>query len=56
MVEDDRKVLGLVSRAELLREYLRSDAAIQGEIVSKVLGRVFSLEPDTVLVRSGTGS
>ena len=55
VVDDDRKVLGLVTRAQLLREYLRSDAAIHDEIVGTVLDRIFSLEPDTVLVTVADG-
>ena len=50
VVDDERKVIGIVSRAELLREYLRTDAAIRDEIVDGVLERIFSLEPDTVQV------
>lgn len=50
VVDREGRMLGLVSRRDLLTDHLRPDSAIRHGIVEDVLGELFDLEPGTVEV------
>jgi CBS domain-containing protein len=50
VVDEDGKLIGIVSRADLLRLFLRDDDAIRREILDEVLRRALWIDPVTVLV------
>lgn len=50
VIDGDGEVVGMVSRGDLLRTYLRPDPDIRAAIESGVLADEFSLEPSTVEV------
>lgn len=50
VVDEAGRLVGLVSRADLLRVFLRGDSAIREEITGDVLLRTLDLPPDTVTV------
>ena len=49
-VVDRGRLVGIVSRGDLLRPYLRSDDSILDEVRDAVLGRTLHLAPETVRV------
>jgi len=49
-VVEENRLVGIVSRADLLRLFLRDDEAIHREIVDEVLLRALWIDPGTVLV------
>ncbi|WP_020119065.1 CBS domain-containing protein [Streptomyces canus] len=51
VVDEDDRLIGLVSRADLLRIFLRGDSAIREEISGEVLLRTLGIAPGTVTVR-----
>ncbi|WP_438828876.1 BON domain-containing protein [Streptomyces gottesmaniae] len=51
VVDAADRLVGLVSRAELLRVFLRGDRAIREEITADVLPRTLGIAPDAILVR-----
>jgi CBS domain-containing protein len=55
VIDQDRRVIGIVSRADLLKVFLRPDAEIADEVDRVVLRRILWLEPETVraMVRDG---
>ena len=50
VVDADGRLVGIVSRADLIQVYLRSDDAIATEIRDEVLRRELAIDPDTVTV------
>jgi CBS-domain-containing membrane protein len=50
VVDGQRRLVGIVSRADLLRLFLRDDQAIRREIVDDVLMRAMWIDPTTVAV------
>ncbi|MCX5166776.1 CBS domain-containing protein [Streptomyces antibioticus] len=50
VVDEAGRLVGLVSRADLLRVFLRGDSAIREEISGEVLLRTLGVEPDAVTV------
>jgi CBS-domain-containing membrane protein len=48
VVGDDGRLIGIVTRGDLLRMYVRPDEAIRREVHTEVLGRVLCLEPEVV--------
>jgi CBS-domain-containing membrane protein len=50
VVDDQGRLVGIVSRSDLLRLFLRDDQAIRREILDEVLLRALWIEPTTVLV------
>lgn len=50
VVDEGDRLVGLISRADLLRVFLRSDRAIREEISREVLVRTLGITPDTVTV------
>ncbi|RAG86817.1 inosine-5'-monophosphate dehydrogenase [Streptacidiphilus pinicola] len=55
VVDETDRLVGIVSRSDLLRVFLRDDRAIRGEIISEVLQRVMLIEPATVSVEVKDG-
>ncbi len=54
-VVEDGRLVGIVSRSDLLRLFLRDDPAIYREIVNEVLLRALWIDPATVLVTVDDG-
>ncbi|MEU8511061.1 CBS domain-containing protein [Kitasatospora sp. NPDC048722] len=48
VVDEAGRLVGIVSRGDLLRVFLRHDSAIREEIRAEVLRRVLGIDPDTV--------
>jgi CBS domain-containing protein len=55
VVDPAGSLLGIVSRADLLKVFLRSDAEVAQEIRQEVLVRAMSVEPDTVTLKVRDG-
>ena len=55
VVDEQGRLVGIVSRADLLRVYLRDDAAIREEIREQVLRRTLWIDPDSITVEVGRG-
>lgn len=55
VVEEDGRLVGVVSRHDLLRVFLRDDHAIHREIVEEVLGQVVGVSPAAVGVEVDQG-
>ncbi|MDX2678362.1 CBS domain-containing protein [Streptomyces soliscabiei] len=51
VVDETDRLAGLVSRADLLRVFLRGDSAIREEISGEVLVRTLGIAPEAVTVR-----
>lgn len=55
VVDDTGRLVGIVSRADLLRVFLRRDHVIREEISGDILARTLGIEPDEVLVTVADG-
>lgn len=55
VVDDLGRLIGIVSRGDLLRVYLRADAAIRQDVVREVLQRCLTVEPGQVWVTVSGG-
>jgi len=55
VVDGNRRVVGIVSRRDLLRPYLRSDEDIREEVTEEVIQRVMAIDPRSVTVRVRDG-
>lgn len=55
VVGDDGRLLGIVSRADLLKVFARPDDAIRREIVDEVILRDFMMDPSRFFVRVDDG-
>jgi CBS domain-containing protein len=55
VVSNDGSLVGIVTRADLVRAFLRSDAEIEAEIREDVLHRMLWLEPTSVAVTVRNG-
>ncbi|MEV7770223.1 CBS domain-containing protein [Kitasatospora sp. NPDC086791] len=55
VVDEAGRLVGIVSRSDLLRVFLRHDRAIREEIRAEVLRRTLGIDPDTVDVRVQDG-
>ena len=55
VVSDEGKLVGLVSRSDLIRAFARTDAEIQQEIEVDVLRRVMWINPNDVQVTVNDG-
>lgn len=55
VIDEERRVVGIVSRSDLLRPYLRSDETIRDEIEDEILVRILSIDPHTVRVEVEEG-
>jgi CBS-domain-containing membrane protein len=50
VVDEQRRLVGIVSRADLLRAYLRDDDAIRDEIREQILRKTLWIDPETITV------
>lgn len=50
MVDDDRQLVGVISRSDLVQLFLRRDRAIQEEIVEDVVTHTLGLSPAALSV------
>ncbi|MGW2250774.1 CBS domain-containing protein [Kitasatospora sp. NPDC001660] len=55
VLDDDGRVIGVVSRGDLLRVFLREDHVIRREIVEEVLGRIDGVSPAEIGVEVEQG-
>jgi CBS domain-containing protein len=55
VVDETGRLIGIVSRADLLRVFLRRDSLIREEISADVLDRTLGITPDEVTVRVTDG-
>lgn len=55
VVDVEGRLVGIVSRRDLLRVYLRPDTAIEREVASEVLRRTLAVEPGDVEVEVSAG-
>ena len=55
VVDDDGRLLGVVSRVDVLSVFVRSDGQIRDEVIGKVIAGHFALDPNAfgVTVKSG---
>jgi CBS domain-containing protein len=56
VTDDTGQLLGIVSRADLLRVYARPDAAIRCDVIEQVLGRALWIDPSQVHVKVDAGA
>jgi CBS-domain-containing membrane protein len=50
VVDEDNRLIGIVSRTDLLKSFVRDDAAIHREVVEDVLHGALAVEPEAVAV------
>ncbi len=50
VIDDEERLIGIITRADLVRAFVRSDAEIQAEILEDVFRRTLWLEPDTLQI------
>ena len=55
VVDDSRRLVGIVSRADLLKTFVRDDAAIRDEIREEVLRHTLAIDPDSLRVTVDSG-
>lgn len=55
VVDDDGRLVGIVSRADLLKTFVRPDTSIRQEIIDDVLRGSLSIDPKSVQVRVSKG-
>ena len=50
VVDDEERLIGIVTRADLVRAFVRSDDEVEQEIREDVIRRTLWIEPDTIQV------
>ncbi|PZH20814.1 hypothetical protein C1I97_01175 [Streptomyces sp. NTH33] len=55
VIDEEDRLVGIVTRRDLLRVFLRPDAEIRGEVVREVLVRTLGLAPHSVAVSVAEG-
>ncbi|MER5467569.1 CBS domain-containing protein [Streptomyces sp. NPDC002685] len=55
VVDEEDRLIGIATRRDLLRVFLRTDEEIRQEVTDEVLGRTLSLPPHSVIVSVGDG-
>ena len=55
VVDDEQRLIGIITRADLVRAFVRSDAEVEQEIREDVLRRVMWIEPGVVGVEVAGG-
>jgi CBS domain-containing protein len=55
VVDEQGHLVGIISRRDLLRVYLRDDAAIRDDIREQVLRQTLWIDPDTITVEVDRG-
>ena len=56
VVDENQRLVGIVSRADLLRSFVREDAAIRREVIDGVLRSALAIDPATVSVAVKDGA
>ncbi|WP_128381341.1 CBS domain-containing protein [Streptomyces cavernae] len=56
VVDEEDRLIGIATRRDLLRVFLRTDEEIRGEIIDEVLTRAMCLPPHTVIVSVHDGT
>jgi CBS domain-containing protein len=55
VLDDEERLIGIITRADLVRAFVRSDAEIEREIREDVIQRTLWLEPDTMHIEVADG-
>jgi CBS domain-containing protein len=55
VIDDEERLIGIITRADLVRAFVRSDAEIEHEIRDDVFHRTLWLEPDTLQIEVKEG-
>jgi CBS domain-containing protein len=55
VIDDEERLIGIITRADLVRAFVRSDAEIEQEIREDVIRRTLWLEPDTMQIEVAAG-
>lgn len=55
MVDDSGRLIGVISRSDLVQLFLRRDRAIQEEVLEEVLTRTLGVAPSAVTVQVSDG-
>jgi CBS domain-containing protein len=55
VIDEEERLIGIVTRADLVRAFVRSDAEVEHEIREDVIRRTLWLEPDTIVVQVENG-
>jgi CBS domain-containing protein len=50
VIDDEERLIGIITRADLVRAFVRSDAEVEREIRDDVIRRTLWIEPDTIQV------
>lgn len=50
VIDDEERLIGIITRADLVRAFVRSDAEVEQEIREDVIRRTLWIEPDTIQV------
>jgi CBS domain-containing protein len=48
VINDEERLIGIITRADLVRAFVRSDAEVEKEIREEIIRRVLWIEPDTI--------
>ena len=56
VVDENNRLVGVVSRTDLLRSFVREDAAIQSEVIDEVLRQALAIDPATLTVAVKDGA
>ncbi len=56
IVTDDQRVVGIVSRADIMRAFTRSDSEIVSEVKDRVMREILWIDPARVRVESADGN
>jgi CBS domain-containing protein len=55
VIDEEERLIGIITRADLVRAFVRSDAEVENEIREDVIRRTLWMEPDTIVVRVENG-
>ena len=55
VIDEEERLIGIVTRADLVRAFVRSDAEVEQEIREDVIRRTLWIEPDTIVVQVEDG-
>jgi len=55
VIDDEGRLIGIVTRADLVRAFVRSDAEVEAEIREEVIRRTLWIEPATIRIEVDEG-
>lgn len=55
VIDDEERLIGIITRADLVRAFVRSDAEVEQEIRDDVIRRTLWIEPDTIHIEVADG-